>query len=41
VAWIERAIDAGFGAGALLDGEPDLAAARATPQWARARARVS
>ena len=41
VVWVERAIDAGFGAGALLDGEPDLAAARATPQWAIARARVS
>ena len=40
VAWIDRAIDAGFSAGALLDGEPDLASARALPQWAKARARI-
>ncbi|HEV3227370.1 MAG TPA: site-2 protease family protein [Acidimicrobiales bacterium] len=40
IAWIDRAIDAGFGAGALLDGEPDLAAARALPQWPTTRSRV-
>jgi hypothetical protein len=38
--WIDRAIDEGFGAGALLDGEPDLAAVRTLPGWSAARARV-
>ena len=41
ITWINRAIDAGFGAGAILDGEPDLASARALPQWTMARARVT
>jgi hypothetical protein len=40
LAWIDRAIDEGFGAGALLDGEPDLASVRTLPGWAAARARV-
>ncbi|MEY2432196.1 MAG: stage sporulation protein [Acidimicrobiaceae bacterium] len=40
LVWIDRAIDEGFAAGALLDGEPDLAAVRALPGWAAARARV-
>jgi hypothetical protein len=41
LAWIGRAIDAGFGAGALLDGEPDLVGVRKLPGWAAARARVA
>ena len=40
LAWIDRAIDAGFGAGPLLDGEPDLDGVRTMPGWAAARARV-
>jgi hypothetical protein len=40
LAWIDRAVDEGFGAGALLDGEPDLAALRTLPGWAATRARV-
>lgn len=40
MAWVDRAIDAGFTAGAVLDGEPDLATVRALPQWQQARARV-
>jgi hypothetical protein len=41
MAWIDRAIDDGFRAGALLDGEPDLAPLRIRPDWPAARARVS
>ena len=41
MAWIGRAIDEGFRAGALLDGEPDLAPLRIRPEWFAARARVS
>jgi Zn-dependent protease len=40
MAWVDRAIDAGFTAGAVLDGEPDLAPVRGLPQWRQARARV-
>jgi stage IV sporulation protein FB len=40
MAWIGRAIDDGFQAGALLDGEPDLAPLRIRPEWPAARARV-
>jgi hypothetical protein len=40
LAWIERAIDAGFTAGPLLDGEPDLASIRRLAEWPAARARV-
>ena len=38
--WIDRAISDGFRAGALLDGEPDLAPLRIRPDWPAARARV-
>jgi Zn-dependent protease len=41
LTWVDRAIDAGFTAGAVLDGEPDLATVRALPQWTRARARIA
>jgi len=41
LAWVDRAIDAGFSAGAVLDGEPDLAPVRALPEWNRARARIA
>jgi hypothetical protein len=40
MAWIGRAIDDGFQAGALLDGEPDLASLRIRPEWSAARSRV-
>lgn len=40
VAWVGRAIDAGFSSAALLDGEPDLAAARAHPSWPAVRSRL-
>ena len=40
VRWVETAVDAGFGAGRLLDGEPDLEAARTDPAWPAVRARV-
>jgi Zn-dependent protease len=40
VRWVETAIDAGFTAGRMLDGEPDLDAARAEPGWAAVRARA-
>lgn len=38
--WVERAIDDGFHAPGLLDGEPDLAAARTLPGWADVRRRL-
>jgi Zn-dependent protease len=38
--WIGRAIDDGFRAGALLDGEPDLAPLRIRPDWPRLRAQA-
>jgi Zn-dependent protease len=39
--WVESAVDAGFRAPGLLDGEPDLAPVRALPGWAAVRARLS
>jgi hypothetical protein len=39
--WVATAVDAGFRAPGLLDGEPDLAAVRALPGWPAVRARVS
>ncbi|HET6948831.1 MAG TPA: site-2 protease family protein [Acidimicrobiales bacterium] len=39
--WIEAAVDAGFHAPGVLDGEPDLASVRALPGWAAVRARLS
>ena len=39
--WVEAAVDAGFRAPGLLDGEPDLAPVRALPGWAAVRARLS
>jgi Zn-dependent protease len=41
LAWVGRAIDDGFTAGSVLDGEADLAAARADPAWVEVRARLS
>lgn len=41
VRWVETAVDEGFTAGRLLDGEPDLATAREHPSWPAVRARVS
>jgi hypothetical protein len=38
---VESAVDAGFRAPGLLDGEPDLAPVRALPGWAAVRARLS
>jgi stage IV sporulation protein FB len=38
MAWIRRAIDDGFRAGTLLDGEPDLAPLRVRPDWQELRA---
>lgn len=40
VEWVDRAIADGFAAPRLLDGEPDLAAARAHPRWSAVRARL-
>lgn len=40
MVWLGRAIDDGFRAGALLDGEPDLAPLRLRGDWPSARARV-
>jgi thioredoxin-like negative regulator of GroEL len=40
MAWIGQSIDHGFHAGALLDGEPDLAPLRLRPDWPATRARV-
>ena len=39
--WVEAAVDAGFHAPGLLDGEPDLAPVRALPGWAAVRSRLS
>jgi stage IV sporulation protein FB len=39
--WVEAAVDAGFKAPGLLDGEPDLASVRAHPGWSAVRARLS
>jgi Zn-dependent protease len=39
--WIEAAVDAGFRAPGVLDGEPDLATVRALPGWPAVRARLS
>ncbi|MGH9233377.1 MAG: hypothetical protein ACRD0R_08580, partial [Acidimicrobiales bacterium] len=39
--WVEAAVDAGFRAPGLLDGEPDLASVRALPGWAAVRSRLS
>jgi stage IV sporulation protein FB len=39
--WVEAAVDAGFRAPGLLDGEPDLAAVRALPGWAAVRSRLT
>lgn len=39
--WVEAAVDAGFKAPGLLDGEPDLAVVRAHPGWSAVRARLS
>jgi hypothetical protein len=39
--WLGRSVDAGFDAGRLLDGEPDLAAVRTLPGWATLRARLA
>ncbi|MEY2449734.1 MAG: hypothetical protein QOH79_3210 [Acidimicrobiaceae bacterium] len=38
MVWIKRAIDDGFRAGTLLDGEPDLAPLRIRPDWPQVRA---
>jgi stage IV sporulation protein FB len=39
--WIEAAVDAGFRAPGVLDGEPDLASVRALPGWPAVRSRLS
>jgi stage IV sporulation protein FB len=39
--WIEAAVDAGFKAPGLLDGEPDLAPVRALPGWSAGRSRLT
>jgi Zn-dependent protease len=39
--WVEAAVDAGFRAPGLLDGEPDLAPVRALDGWPAVRARLS
>lgn len=39
--WLGTALDDGFAAPALLDGEPDLEAVRALPGWAAVRSRAS
>ena len=39
--WVEAAVDAGFKAPALLDGEPDLAPVRALDGWAAVRSRLT
>ena len=39
--WVEAAVDAGFRAPGLLDGEPDLAPVRDLPGWPAVRARLT
>lgn len=39
--WVGTAVDAGFRAPGLLDGEPDLASVRSQPGWAAVRSRLS
>lgn len=39
--WVEAAVDAGFKAPAVLDGEPDLATVRSLPGWTAVRSRLS
>ncbi|HEX6417482.1 MAG TPA: site-2 protease family protein [Acidimicrobiales bacterium] len=39
--WVDVAVDNGFRAPGVLDGEPDLATVRALPGWAAVRARLS
>jgi stage IV sporulation protein FB len=39
--WLEAAVDAGFRAPGLLDGEPDLAQVRTLPGWPAVRARLT
>ena len=41
LTWLGRAVDDGFGAAGVLDGEPDLAVARAHPGWEQVRRRVT
>jgi hypothetical protein len=41
VRWIDTAIEHGFTAARLLDGEPDLEAARLEPDWPLVRARLA
>ena len=38
--WLSRAVDLGFTDRALLDGDPDLARARADPRFAMIRNRL-
>ena len=38
--WLRQAITDGFTAGALLDGDPDLATLRVRPDWPEVRALV-
>jgi stage IV sporulation protein FB len=39
--WVEAAVDAGFRAPGLLDGEPDLSSVRALPGWPAVRSRLT
>jgi Zn-dependent protease len=39
--WVEAAVDAGFRAPGVLDGEPDLASVRTLPGWPAVRSRLS
>jgi hypothetical protein len=39
--WVEAAVDAGFKAPGLLDGEPDLAPVRALDGWKAVRSRLT
>ncbi|HSP01877.1 MAG TPA: M50 family metallopeptidase [Acidimicrobiales bacterium] len=41
LAWVSTALDDGFHAPGLLDGEPDLEAVRARPGWPDVRARLT
>ena len=41
ITWLDRALDAGFGAASLLDGQPDLAPLRTHPEWGRIRSRLT